>query len=100
LESAAMQRLVDGELAAVGPAGRVLRPSNLDQVDLYRIREEEVARSGTRVLGADRRTRWTDGSTHRWTSRRRRAGLGEAAGGLRYDLAELANGSASPPRPG
>ena len=33
-----------------------------------------------------RRTRWTDGSTHLWTSRRRRAGEGEASSGLRYDI--------------
>jgi len=47
-----------------------------------------VARTGAKVIRADRRTRWTDGSTHLWTSRRRRAGTGEAASGLRYDLAE------------
>jgi hypothetical protein len=40
------------------------------------------------VLRADRRARWIDGSTHLWTSRRRRDGRGEAACGLRYDLAE------------
>jgi hypothetical protein len=40
------------------------------------------------VLRADRRARWTDGSTHLWTSRRRRAGTGEAASGLGYDIAE------------
>jgi hypothetical protein len=88
LERAAMQRSGDGGLSAVEPVGRVLRPTNLDDPAVYRVREEEVARSGTRVLRADRRSRWTDGSTHLWTSRRRRAGLGEAASGLRYDLAE------------
>jgi hypothetical protein len=92
LERAAMQRFVDGELTAVQPVGRVLRPTNLDDPDVYRILEEEVARSGTRVLRADRRTRWTDGSTHLWTSRRRRAGMGEAASGLRYDLTEPTDG--------
>jgi hypothetical protein len=44
------------------------------------------------VQRADRYTRWTDGSTHLWTSRRRRAGMGEAASGLRYDLAEPTDG--------
>jgi hypothetical protein len=72
----------------VRPVEQVLRPTNLSDPDIYRVREEEVARSGTRVLRASRRTRWTDGSTHLWTSRRRRVGMGEAVSGLRYHLAE------------
>ena len=69
--------------------GRVLRPPGLAP---YRIREEEVARTGAKVIRAVRRTRWTDGSTHLWISRRRRAGTGEAASGLRYDLADSTKG--------
>ena len=57
--------------------------SALTDPDIYRIPEEEVARSGTRVLRAVRRTRWVDGSTFLWTARRRRAGLGGVASGLR-----------------
>jgi len=97
LERAALQRRIDGTLQPVAPAGRVLRPSDLADPDIYRVREEEVARSGTRVLRADRRTRWTDGSTHLWTSRRRRAGTGEASSGLRYDLADRTDPAAQPP---
>jgi hypothetical protein len=85
LERSAMQRDVDGVLTAVAPAGRVLRPPG---VDPYRIPEEEVPRSGTRVLRAVRRTRWVDGSTQLWTARRRRAGQGGAASGLRYDVTD------------
>ena len=88
LERAAMQREIDGALVAVAPAGRVLRPTGLADPDVYRIPEEEVGRSGTRVLRAAHRTRWVDGSTHLWTARRRRAGLGEAASGLRYDVVD------------
>ena len=55
---------------------------------MYRVPEEEVARTGTRVLRGAHRTRWVDGSTHLWTARRRRAGLGEATSGLRYDVVE------------
>src|SRR5262249_5043776 len=88
LERAAMERVVDGIVGPVLPAGRVLQPTNLADPAQYRIREEEIARSGLRVIRADRRTRWLDGSTHLWTSRRRRVGMGEAASGLRYDLAE------------
>ena len=88
LERAAIRRVVDGAARLIEPAGRVLRPTGLDDPDVYRVHEEEVSRAGTRVLRADRRARWTDGSTHLWTSRRRRVGEGEAASGLRYDLAE------------
>ncbi len=60
----------------------------IPQADVYRVREEEVPPTGTRVVRADRRTRWTDGPTHLWTSRRRRAGEGEASSGLRYDITD------------
>jgi hypothetical protein len=90
LERAAMQRMVDGTVQAVTPVGRVLQPTGSADPQVYRIREEEIARSGTRVLRAMRRTRWIDGSTHLWTARRRRAGTGEVASGLRYDVAEPA----------
>jgi hypothetical protein len=63
-------------------------PTNLENVQTYRIHEEEVTRSGMRVLRANKRSRWLDGSTHIWIARRRRAGLGEGASGLRYDLAD------------
>ena len=85
LQRAAMQRHVDGNLIAVHPIGRVLNPTGLDR---YLVREEEVARTGTRVLRGAHRTRWVDGSTHLWTARRRRAGMGEASSGLRYDVTE------------
>jgi len=88
LERAAMGRFIDGELVAVHPIGRVLNPTQLDDEGRYRVNEEEVTRSGTRILRAAHRTRWIDGTTHVWTSRRRRAGMGEGSSGLRYDIAE------------
>jgi hypothetical protein len=90
LQRAAMQRYVDGALIAVQPHGRVLTPTGLPDPRVYVVREEEVPRTGTRVLRGAHRTRWVDGSTHLWTARRVRAGLGEAASGLRYDLADRA----------
>jgi hypothetical protein len=90
LQRAAMQRFVDGALVAVQPHGRVLNPTGLPDPRVYLVREEEVPRTGTRVLRGAHRTRWIDGSTHLWTARRVRAGLGEAASGLRYDLADRA----------
>lgn len=88
LERAAMQRFIDGALVRVQPVGRTLRPTNLADSAIYRINEEEVSRAGTRIIRAVRRSRWLDGSTHLWISRRRRAGLGEGSSGLRYDIAE------------
>ncbi len=90
LQRAAMQRYVDGELVAVAPHGRILNPTGLADPRAYLVREEEVPRSGVRVLRAAHRTRWIDGSTHLWTARRVRAGAGEAASGLRYDIADRA----------
>jgi hypothetical protein len=97
LERAAMQRFIDGALVRVEPVGRVLVPTNLEQVQTYRIHEEEATRSGIRVIRANKRSRWLDGSTHIWTARRRRAGLGEGASGLRYDqLDEIGTGVQNP----
>jgi hypothetical protein len=88
LQRAAMQRYVDGQLVAVQPHGRVLAPTGLPDPRVYLVREEEVPRTGVRVLRGAHRTRWVDGSTHLWTARRVRAGQGEAASGLRYDIAD------------
>jgi hypothetical protein len=88
LERAAMQRFIEGSLIRVDPIGRVLNPTNVPNPDIYRINEEQVSRSGTRILRGARRSRWLDGTTLCWTSRRRRAGMGEGASVLRYDLAE------------
>ncbi|SEG87944.1 hypothetical protein SAMN04489712_12142 [Thermomonospora echinospora] len=48
--------------------------------------DEEVPREGARVMRQWRLARWTDGSTHLWQARRKRAGRGEASSGLRYDV--------------
>jgi hypothetical protein len=96
LERAAMQRFIDGALTRMEPVGRVLRPTNLDDPRIYRIREEEVTRSGARILRANKRSRWIDGGTHVWTARWRRAGLGEGASGLRYDIAEQTGAGVKP----
>jgi hypothetical protein len=88
LERAGMQRFTGGVLTTTLPVGRVLNPTNLVDPPVYRVNEEEVERSGTRIMRAVRRTRWLDGSTHVWVSRRRRVGLGEGASGLSFDLAE------------
>ncbi|MFJ5778896.1 hypothetical protein [Streptomyces sp. NPDC093094] len=88
LQRAAVQHFTDGTPQDVLPAGRVLTPDRLPDPAVYRVREEEVDRSGTRVLRSVRRARWLDGQTYVWVSRRRRAGLGEGTSGLAHDRAE------------
>jgi hypothetical protein len=74
-----------GQRPAIRPVGRILAPP-----DPYRVREEEVPRTGTTVSRLVRCTRWTDGSTHLWIARQKRAGGGEGSSGLRFDIAHPA----------
>jgi hypothetical protein len=73
-------------VTAVEPLGRILRPTSLRGA-AYRIREEEVPRTGVGVQRVVCRTRWIDGSTHLWIVRQKSAGTGEGSSGLRFDLA-------------
>jgi hypothetical protein len=78
-ERAAMFRAAGG---LTSPAGRVLATSSP-------IREEALPRIGVRIPRAASRTRWIDGTTHLWISRRRRVGAGEGNSGLLFDQAAL-----------
>ena len=70
----------------IPPLGRVLNSTNLPTLP-YTLREEEVPRSGVRVMRVVARSRWHDGSTHLWIARRKTSGLGEGASALKFDLA-------------
>ena len=74
----------DGTLYTLPPLGRILNPT---AVAPYRIQEEEITRAGTRVSRVVCRTRWMNGDTFHWISRRKTAGTGEGSSGLKYDLA-------------
>jgi hypothetical protein len=69
-----------GTLGENAPRGRLLAPSGLT------IREEEVPRAAARVTRAYQLARWVDGSTFLWLGRRKAAGRGEGASGLRFDV--------------
>lgn len=85
LERATLYRFQpSGDQQPIRPVGHILRPGSSP----YRIREEEVPRSGLRVLRAAYRTRWIDGTTHTWVARRKVAGRGEGRSGLQFDRAE------------
>jgi hypothetical protein len=70
----------DGEGEAAVALGRLLEPDT--SLSLF---EEEVSRSGERVVRGYQYVRWTDGGTHLWIGRRKQPGRGEGASGLRFD---------------
>jgi len=73
------------DLKEAQPAGRILQPSSLAGAP-YRMFEEEIPRVvGATVQRLAFRCRWTDGTTHVWLARRKRAGAGEEESGLRFD---------------
>lgn len=64
--------------------GRILNAQDSD----YRIAEEELPREGLCLTRSVARARGRDGATHTWVRWLRRAGRGETASGLRYDILE------------
>jgi hypothetical protein len=77
LQRAAMLSAAGG---LTGPAGRLLAPT----VPVW---EEEIPRTGVTVSRVVVRSRWLDGTTHLWVSRRTATGSGEASSGLAFDQA-------------
>ena len=66
------------------PLGRLLEPERRD-LSLF---EEEVPRSGLKLVRRFEYTRWVDGSTFLWLARRKGVGSGEGSSGLRFDRIE------------
>jgi hypothetical protein len=66
------------------PLGRILEPERRD-LSLF---EEEVPRSGLKLVRRFEYTRWVDGSTFLWLARRKGVGAGEGSSGLRFDRIE------------
>ena len=88
-EKAAMLHPTEhGSSVGVVPSlGRILSPADQPGPTPYHIVAEEVPRDGLTVTRTVTRSRWLDGSTHVWVSRRRVLGAGEAQSGLRFDSA-------------
>jgi hypothetical protein len=78
----ALKNVGETQPAAVPPLGKILQPDGLDD---YQIEEEEIPRTGLQIERVVYRARWTDGSTHLWTQRRRKVGAGESQSGLLFD---------------
>jgi hypothetical protein len=66
------------------PLGRILEPERRD-LSLF---EEEVPRSGLRLVRQFQYTRWVDGSTFLWLARRKGASAVEGSSGQRFDRIE------------
>ena len=71
----------DGSVVTPAPLGRLLEPRR--PLGIF---EEEVPRAGTHVVRRYEYARWADGSGHLWIGRRKSAGRGEGASGLRFDI--------------
>jgi hypothetical protein len=99
LQRASMPRVIEGDpvrpFANVKPCTSLLRPG-LDTIQLapFLVPEEEVPRSGARLLLKFRRARGADGRAHVWLAAQKRVGRGEGSGSLSFDaLAEKDQGS-------
>jgi hypothetical protein len=88
LQRASVPRVIPGDPlsppAPVRPRTDLLRVG-LDAGAPYFLPDEEVPRSGRRVLQVFRRARWHDGSVHVWLAARSEVGRGEGSSGLGYD---------------
>lgn len=71
----------------IHPTGRILNP----EMNPYRVREEEVPRTGVTVSRVVHRSRWINGTTHMWIARRKQPGGGEGSSGLRFDVVHQTN---------
>jgi len=90
LERRAMLRhLPDGSVETIQPQGVLLRTDTTlaakDEPAL-RLADEEVPREGVLLTRNAQFTRWINGERLHWIGRRKQAGQGEGASGLRYDI--------------
>jgi hypothetical protein len=90
LQRASLPRIIEGDpvrpFAKVEPGTSLLRPG-LDTLRAapFLVPEEEVPRSGARVLLRFRRARGADGRAIVWLAARKQVGRGEGSGGLSFD---------------
>lgn len=89
LQRAAMLRIIEGDKGRplkIEPQTSLMR-EGLDEnpKQPYYIHEEEVTRSGIRVIQAFQRTRWTNGEVFVWLGNQKRTGRGEGSSGLAFD---------------
>jgi hypothetical protein len=59
-----------------------------NQLKSYFLHEEEVPRTGVKVVATHQRVRWYNGRILNWYGRKKTMGRGEAASGLVFDKIE------------
>ena len=97
LQRASMLRIIDGDPDALAPIKIKPQTSMLregldnlkndgtpDPLPYY-IHEEEVPRSGVRVMQSFQRTRWINGEVFVWLGMKKKTGRGEGSSGLKFD---------------
>ncbi len=95
LQRASMLRIIDNDPnapAKIKPQTSMLR-EGLENFDAdgnskplpYYIHEEEVLRSGVRVIQSFQRTRWINGEVYTWLGMKKKTGRGEGSSGLTFD---------------
>lgn len=90
LQRASMPRIIEGDPnppKKIKPMGSILREGldNIPKPLAYYLHEEEVTRSGTRIVQNYQRTRWIDGSVFVWMASKKKTGRGEGNSGLLFD---------------
>ena len=90
LQRASQLRIIQGDLLIpekIKPKTSLLREGLEDgpKPNAYFIHEEEVLRSGTRVVQGFQRTRWFDGEVFVWLGTKKKAGRGEGSSELAFD---------------
>ncbi|MEM7373633.1 MAG: hypothetical protein AAF587_33730 [Bacteroidota bacterium] len=89
LQRAAMPRILEGlQTSAIRPRTHLLR-EGVDEADKqstpFFLNEEEVPRAGVVVSSHFQRTRWYDGKSVLWLSRKKKTGRGGGSSGLTFD---------------
>lgn len=93
LQRASMLRTIQGDLSPaekIKPMSSLLR-EGLEQLPTakpYLIHEEEVTRSGTKIMQNFQRTRWLNGQVFVWFGAKKKTGRGEGDSGLAFDSLE------------
>lgn len=95
LQRGAMLRIIDGDTltpAKIKPLSSILREGleNKPTPSAYLIHEEEVAKSGIRIIQNYQRTRGLDGRVYVWFGAKKKIGRGEGHSGLAFDQLESA----------
>ena len=95
LQRSSMLRIIEGDTVApvkIKPLSNILREGleNKPKPLPYLIHEEEITRSGIKIIQGFQRTRGLDGQVYVWFGAKKKTGRGEGQSGLAFDQLETA----------